>query len=122
MARKNTAGTKQLGAELDSALVDEFKAFCSDRGDTVRKHLEMAIRRHLSNPPPKPADVPPLPPVAIPAPPTATDLIRVDKAQESEETKLGKLDARAELANDEAERKENGGKPKKPTPKGKPKK
>jgi hypothetical protein len=65
MARKNTAGTKQLGAELDSALVDEFKAFCAGRGDTVRKHLELALRRHLQNPPP--ADVPPLPPVTSPA-------------------------------------------------------
>ena len=67
MSRKNTAGTKQLGAELDATLVDEFKAFVTARGDTVRKHLEMAIRRHLENPP-SVIVVPPLPPV--PADPT----------------------------------------------------
>jgi transposase InsO family protein len=64
MAR--TKGTKQLGVELNAALLDEFKGFCEQRGETVRKHLEMAIRRHIDNPPPMPAAPPPLPPVTTP--------------------------------------------------------
>ena len=67
MAR--TKGTKQLNAEMSEALFDEFKRFCSDRGETVRRHLELALRRHMDNPPPPPAPVklPPLPPVTAPA-------------------------------------------------------
>ncbi len=63
--RKSTKGTKQLGAEVSGDLVDEFKGFCEKRGETFRHHLELAMRRHLDNPPPppKPAEVPPLPPV-----------------------------------------------------------
>lgn len=63
--RKSTKGTKQIGAEVTEALVDELRAFCSKRGETVRHHLELAIRRHLDNPPPPPA-YPPLPPVPPP--------------------------------------------------------
>lgn len=66
MAR--TKGTKQLGVEVNAALLDEFKAFCETRGETVRKHLEFAIRRHLDNPPPPPVAPPPLPPVTTPEP------------------------------------------------------
>ena len=67
--RKSTKGTKQIGAEVTAELVDELKAFCLARGETVRHHLEIAIRRHLDNPPPAPA-IPPLPPVP-PDPPSA---------------------------------------------------
>lgn len=68
MAR--TRGTKQLAVEVSEALFDEFKGFCADRGETVRHHLEMALRRHMDNPPPppQPVEVPPLPPVPVPAP------------------------------------------------------
>jgi hypothetical protein len=73
MAR--TKGTKQLNAEMSAALFDEFKQFCADRGETVRHHLELALRRHMDNPPPPPAPVslPPLPPVTVP------DAPRVDE-------------------------------------------
>ena len=50
MAR--TKGTKQLGVEVSEALLDEFRAFCEERGEKVRHHLELAMRRHLDNPPP----------------------------------------------------------------------
>ncbi len=68
MAR--TKNTKQLAVEVSDALFDEFKRFCADRGETVRRHLELALRRHMDNPPPppEPAEVPPLPPVTAPAP------------------------------------------------------
>ncbi len=65
MARKSTKGTKQIGAEVSEGLIDEFKAFCLDRGETVRENLEMAMRRHLDNPPPRPK-IPPLPPYPTP--------------------------------------------------------
>jgi len=68
--RKSTKGTKQLGAEVSSELVDEFKRFCAARGETVRHHLELAMRRHLANPPPAP-ELPPLPPFPPVTPPTA---------------------------------------------------
>ena len=64
--RKSTKGTKQIGAEVASELLEEFKSFCAGRGDTLRHHLEMAMRRHLDNPPPVVA-APPLPPVTSPA-------------------------------------------------------
>ena len=66
MAR--TKGTKQLNAEMSEALFDEFKAFCVNRGETTRHHLELALRRHMDNPPPPPVKVtaPPLPPVTSP--------------------------------------------------------
>lgn len=66
MAR--TKGTKQLAVEVSEALFEEFKGFCSDRGETVRHHLELALRRHMDNPPPppKPVEVPPLPPIPAP--------------------------------------------------------
>ena len=62
MGRKSTKGTRQIGAEVTAALVDELRAFARGRGETVRHHLELAIRRHLDSPPPLPA-VPPLPPI-----------------------------------------------------------
>lgn len=65
--RKSTKGTKQIGAEVSEALIDEFKVFCLSRGETLRKHLEMAMRRHLDNPPPV-EEAPPLPPVTVPEP------------------------------------------------------
>jgi hypothetical protein len=67
MARKSTKGTKQVGAEVAGDLLEEFKQFCVARGDTLRQHLEMAMRRHLDNPPPVLAP-PPLPPVTSPPP------------------------------------------------------
>ena len=67
MTRKSTKGTKQIGAEVSEDLIAEFKDFCTKRGETLRHHLEMAMRRHLDNPPPLPV-APPLPPVPVPAP------------------------------------------------------
>ena len=53
MTRRSTKGTKQLAAELLGEVVDEFKKFCRDRNETVRYHMELALRRHMANPPPK---------------------------------------------------------------------
>jgi hypothetical protein len=70
MPRNSTKGTVQLGAELDAKLVEAFKAFVKQRGESVRFHLEMAMRRHLAFPPP-PTEPPPLPPIP-PLPPVGT--------------------------------------------------
>ena len=69
--RRATPGTKQVAAEIAGGLLDEFKAFAKARGQTLREHLELAMRRHLDNPPPPPVKpvVPPLPPVPPPAAP-----------------------------------------------------
>jgi hypothetical protein len=71
MTRRSTRGTKQLAAELLAEVVDDFKKFCRDRDETVRYHLEMALRRHMANPPPPQVPIlppaPPLPPVTAPA-------------------------------------------------------
>jgi DNA-binding response OmpR family regulator len=67
-----TKGTKQLNAEVSDTLLDQFKAFCESRGETLRASLEMAMRRHMANPPPPPPPpIPaPLPPI-VPLPPVA---------------------------------------------------
>ena len=64
MGRQVAQGTAQLATQLDEALLAEFRAWTSGRGETLRAHLEMAIRRHMASPPPpfKP-EAPPLPPV-----------------------------------------------------------
>lgn len=70
MGRKNTKGTKQVSAEIAEPLVDQWKAFLETRPESARWHYEMALRRHMGNPPPLPIPPPepPLPPV-VPAKP-----------------------------------------------------
>lgn len=72
MGRVDVKGAKQFNYEIDADLVDRFRAFCKGRGESVREHLEMALQRHLDNPPPpfKP-QAPPLPPVVSPTQATA---------------------------------------------------
>jgi hypothetical protein len=65
MPRQSTEGTKQLGVEVDEGLMAELREFARKRRSTVRAVVEMALRRHLANPPPVP-EVPPLPPVTSP--------------------------------------------------------
>lgn len=62
MGRQVAKGTGQLAAQLDEALLAEFRAWVAGRGETLRAHLEMALRRHMDSPPPpfKP-EAPPLP-------------------------------------------------------------
>ncbi|VTU02458.1 unnamed protein product [Gemmataceae bacterium] len=69
MAR--TKGAKQFAAEVNEALLDEFKAFCEGRGETLRYNLEAAMRRHMDNPPPPVS--PPPPPVYPPLPPVVAE-------------------------------------------------
>lgn len=70
MPKKPTQGTKQLGAEIDAELVDRVRAFARGRKETMREVLEMALRRHLANPPLPLPDPPPLPPLTA-LPPVA---------------------------------------------------
>ncbi|VTR94129.1 unnamed protein product [Gemmata massiliana] len=71
MARRDVKGAKQFNYEIAADLADRFREFCKSRGESVREHLEMALGRHLDNPPPafKPT-APPLPPIAPPEPAT----------------------------------------------------
>jgi hypothetical protein len=73
MGRKNTKNTRQIGGEIDAKLWARWRTFCAGRkkryGETHRQHLELALQRHIANPPPDLAPaVPPLPPIAAPAP------------------------------------------------------
>jgi len=67
--RRVTPGTGQLNLEIEQALLERLRAFVRDRGEKIRHVVEMALRRHLDNPPPppKPIDLPPLPPITSPA-------------------------------------------------------
>lgn len=64
MGRQVAKGTAQLAAQLDESLLAEFRAWVAGRGETLRAHLEQAIRRHMDTPPPphRP-EAPPLPAV-----------------------------------------------------------
>ena len=64
--RRATAGTGQLNLEIELSLLERLRAFVRDRGETLRQAVELALRRHMANPPPKP-ELPPLPPVTSPA-------------------------------------------------------
>jgi hypothetical protein len=47
-------GTKETGklfAEVTQDLLEEFRAFVADRGDSMRDHLEFMMRKHLDDPP-----------------------------------------------------------------------
>ena len=66
--RRVTPGTGQLNLEIETALLERLRTFGRDRGEKLRRVVEMALRRHMDNPPPppKPPEVVPLPPVPPP--------------------------------------------------------
>ena len=69
MAGRNaTHGTRQLGLEVDADLVGQVKEFAKARGETLRKVVETALRRHMTYPPPVEAPLPPPPPPPVPPP------------------------------------------------------
>lgn len=72
MAAKPQKGTKQVNAELSEELLDQLKAYCEERGQTIRYVIERALIRHLDNPPPLMPDppLPPAPPEPMGAKPT----------------------------------------------------
>jgi hypothetical protein len=59
-------GTKQLNVGITAELMEELQQFVEERGETLRRVVEGALRRHMDNPPP---NVPPPPPVYPPLPP-----------------------------------------------------
>ena len=63
MARKSTKGTTQLGVEVDNDLIAYVRDFAKSRKETMREVVEIALRRHIANPPPI-IEPPPLPPMA----------------------------------------------------------
>jgi hypothetical protein len=66
--RRVTPGTGQLNLEIELALLEALREFVRNRGETQRQAVEMALRRHMANPPPIP-ELPPLPPVTVPGAP-----------------------------------------------------
>lgn len=62
MARKNVKGAVQFNYEVTRELAERFRKFCAGRGEPVVFHLEIALERHLANPPPV-VEVPPPPPL-----------------------------------------------------------
>lgn len=72
MPAQPTKGTKQLNVEVAADVVEQFRAFAAARGESVSENVEVAMIRHMRNPPPLPQDapLPPLPP-APPEPPAA---------------------------------------------------
>jgi hypothetical protein len=67
MVRKVAKGTAQLAAQLDEHLLAAVREFARSRGETLREVLELALRRHLANPPAI-QELPPLPPFPPPKP------------------------------------------------------
>ncbi|HEV3440089.1 MAG TPA: hypothetical protein VG122_22165 [Gemmata sp.] len=66
-------GTEQLGVGINSEIVKELRVFAESRGETIRAIVEMALRRHMANPPPLPEPLPPPPlPPLTPLPPVTT--------------------------------------------------
>jgi hypothetical protein len=74
MGRHGTKGTYQLGVEIDADLWAALKQFKESRKESYRQIVEMALRRHLANPPPPPPklELPPLPPLVPPETPQKT--------------------------------------------------
>lgn len=70
-------GTETLGVGINKELAAEFRAFATNRGETMREVLEAALRRHMDNPPPPAA--PPPPPVYPPLPPVTPTGAAVEK-------------------------------------------
>lgn len=64
MAKEVKRTTVPLNTRISSEIDVALRDFCDQRGEKIREVLEMAIRRHLANPPPK-IDIPPLPPMTV---------------------------------------------------------
>ena len=70
MATNRTQGTTPFATAIDAELLEAFKAFVGGRPESIRWHVEVALRRHMANPPGLPA-TPPLPPLPGGAGPAA---------------------------------------------------
>lgn len=64
--RKRTSGTVAWGIEIASDIADAVLQFMKDRGETKRKVVEDALRRHLAYPPPPEVPINPPPPAPFP--------------------------------------------------------
>lgn len=60
MKRKGTRNTTQVTVDVSIDLAKRFREFASERGETLRQALEMAMLRHMAYPP-KPPPIEPLP-------------------------------------------------------------
>ena len=62
--KKKKRHTVPMNVQVSPETAQAIRNFASDRGESIRQVLEMAIRRHIANPPPK-LEIPPLPPVPV---------------------------------------------------------
>lgn len=56
--------TAPLGVQIDPDVIQALREFAEERDESIRSIVELAIRRHLANPPPR-IEVPPLPPLSV---------------------------------------------------------
>ena len=74
--------------ELSAQLVAETESFAKSRGESFKAVVEMALRRHMANPPPPPVPQP-LPPL-VPLPPVGASDPTEDETKEQTALKPGK--------------------------------
>lgn len=64
MAKEPKRTAVPFNHRIAADVAEAFVAFCDGRNETIRQHLEMALRRHLASPPPKMV-IPPLPEIKV---------------------------------------------------------
>lgn len=64
MAKEPNRTAVPFNHRVSADVAEAFIAFCDGRGETIRHHLEIALRRHLASPPPKMV-IPPLPEIKV---------------------------------------------------------
>lgn len=67
MATMRTAGKTQIATQITTELLERFRRYAADRGETFSTAIERAMTREMAYPPPLPAAAP-LPDAAPPAP------------------------------------------------------
>ena len=63
-----TKGKSQLATQVRTELLDQFRRYATERGETLSAAIERAMTREMTYPPPPPAPPAPLPDAAADAP------------------------------------------------------
>lgn len=64
MATKKNRTTVPFNLQIDAEVAAHVRQFADERGEKIRHVVELALKRHLANPPPQ-LQVPPLPPLMM---------------------------------------------------------
>lgn len=62
--KKPKRTTVQFNLQIDPKVADAARDFAEARGEKLRDMVELALKRHMANPPPT-LDIPPLPPMTF---------------------------------------------------------